>query len=85
MGKESVLELSHADSSVSIFVVSSDEELYILSGWEHVDGVESGSKLVGIDLSISGDIKDLESISEVEIVLLSKHDLSVLEFLLLVT
>ena len=82
--KEGILKLSHADSSISIQIVPGNEKLNILSSGEHVDGVESGSDLVGINLSVSGHIEDLKSISEVEVVLLGEHDLSVFKFLLLV-
>ena len=84
MGKESIFKLSHADSSVSISIVSSDEKLNIFGSRENIDGIKSSSDLISINLSISRDIENLKGISEVEVVLLGQHDFGILELLLLV-
>ena len=84
MGTESFLELMELDSSISRLVPSSDEEFHFLVSWENVDGVQSASELVGVNGSVVWDIEDIEGISQVEVVLLGKGDLGVLEFLLLV-
>ena len=83
VGKEGSLELVSLKSSVSALVVSLYEEINLLSGWEHVDGVQTGSELVGIDSSVSWDVEDVEGVSEVEVVLLCEGDLGVLDLLLL--
>ena len=85
MGKESGLKLSGVESSVSALVVSLYKEIYLLVGWEHVDGIESGSELIGINGSVSWDVEDVEGVSEVEVVLLGESDLGVLDLLLLIT
>ena len=83
-GEEGILELVELDSSVSRLIVSSDEKFYFLVSWEHVNGIEARSKLIGINGSVVWDVKHIEGISHVEIVLLGKGDLGGLEFLLLV-
>jgi len=84
VGKESIRELVEVDSSVSGTVVSCDEKFDFLVSWEHVNGIESGSELVGINLSVVWDIEDVESVSQVEVVLLGKGDLGGFKLLLLV-
>ena len=84
MSAESFRELVELNSSISRLVPSSDEEFNFLVSWEDVDGIESASELVGVDGSVVWDIEDVEGISQVEVVLLGKGNLSVLEILLLV-
>ena len=84
VGKESSLELVEAESSISVCVVSLYEEINLLRGWEHVDSIQTRSELIRIDMSVSWDIKDIKSISEIEVMPLSEGNLSSLNLLLLV-
>lgn len=69
------------NSSVSVLVVTSNEKVALVRSWVDTDSVEAGSELVGVDLSVSWNIKDVESVSDIEVVLLGKSDLGVFEFL----
>lgn len=82
MGKEHFFEFSYTQSSVSRIVVSSDEELALIERWKDANGVESSLKLVDINGSISWHVKNSESINNVEVWLVSKLDLGILNFLL---
>ena len=62
-------------------VVSGDEKLTFIVSWVDADGVEASLQLVNIDLAISWLVEYLESINQVEVWLVSKLDLSVLNFL----
>ena len=73
-----------AKSSVSVLVVSADEQINFFGGWENINSIKTGAKLEGIDLSVSWNIEDVKGISNVEVVLLGKKDLGILEFLLLI-
>lgn len=83
-GKEGILELVVGQSSVSILIVSLDEQVNLLRGWENVDGVQARSQLVGVNGSVSWNVEDIESVSKVKVVLLGKSNLSGLDLLLLV-
>ena len=79
--EESLLEFVEGKSSVTVAIVSLDEKINFFLSWEDVDSVQTRSKLVGVDGSVSWDVKDFEGISEVEVVLLSKGNLGLLKIL----
>jgi hypothetical protein len=82
MGDEHLFEFSNTESSVSRLIVSSDHEVTLIKGWVDANGIESSLKLVNINSSVSWLIKDLESINNVEVWLVGKLDLGVLDLLL---
>jgi len=84
VGQEGVRELVEVQASVSGLVVPSHEKIDLLAGGEHVDGVQAGSDLVAVDLSVVGDVKDVEGVSQVEVVLLGQVNLGGFKLHLLV-
>ena len=44
MGQEGLSKLVISESSVSILIVSSDEQIDFLAGWEHIDSIKTASK-----------------------------------------
>lgn len=79
VGQEGGGELVVGESSVTVCVVSLYEEINFFAGWEHTNCIQSTSQLVGVDVTVSWLVEDVEGVSNVEVVSLSEGDLGVLE------
>lgn len=82
LGKESILELSDVDSSVSRVVVSGDEKINLIHGWVDTNGVESRLELIRRNLTVSVGIENVEGVRNVEVALEGELDLGRLKLLL---
>lgn len=80
--KHSIAEFSHVKSTVTSGIVTGDEEIKLIAGWENTDGGKSVSKIVDGDGTTVVTVEDLEGISEVEVGLKSACGLLALEFIL---
>jgi hypothetical protein len=65
--EEGVVKLTHVESSVAGGVVTSDEQVDLLLGRVHTDGVETVAKLEAGELTVVVRVEDLEGIGEVEV------------------
>ena len=81
VSEEHLLEFTNAKSSISRLIVSGDHELTLIKSWVNANGIESLLELMNINGSISWNVEDSESINNVEVLLVSKLDLGVLNFL----
>ena len=72
--EEGVRELAHVQSAVSSGVIASHEEIHLLAGGEDADGGEALTELNDGNVTAVVDIKDLESISQVEVRLKGERD-----------
>lgn len=70
-----MLEFSDVKSSISGLVVPGDDQLALVEGWVDTDGVETSLELMNVDLTVSWLVKDLESINQVEVRLVSQINL----------
>ena len=69
LSKESLLKLSHRQSSVLAIVVASDEELDFFRSWENSNGRKSISKIVDGYAATIALVENLEGIGQVKVTL----------------
>ena len=74
-GQEGVREFTHVQSSVTTSVVSSDKQVKFLARREHTNGCKTLTKLSHADVSTVVDVKDFESVREIEVRLEAQGDL----------
>ena len=70
VSKESIAELAESESSVTVLVVSGDEELYFFSCWIHTNCIEAFTNVMNGNLPDPRNVENVETIKQVEVTFL---------------